>query len=687
MLYKKYANGVQQMVVPPGAQPMGGISEMFANNQVGSKKDARAQGVGTGMQFAGAASKIALDPKTLVATGGLSALAVLPAYAAGHAYGAWKGDQLEQIEKQGEDYNTQALVQQEKAGQELGYMNNQMSNTFGGSLHGDMQTETIYAKHGVNMGNMPQDGVYRLTADFANAPTHEQGGQKIVAKLKSGSMVYPKGIEVEKGELQVEDDEGNVAIIPRKKSKEAKEALANGDNLRMKEIIRNLPKETEAPTKGNMLYAQGGLNLGNPLNLPLYNNGMPLVPGSPLAGNVQAPYTFDINNPLGGNVLQPYMAPSGVDAPNYSGQPNYVEPVNPMGTPAELFFEENNPWLRTDPTGTYMRQLYDEWRDRYADDPRRQVSYEDLASYLETLSGEGSTGGMGYGAEDGRNIQGGFMGAWNKAFNTTAPAMDGSAMGAAGTAYLPTPKTFDIPEGVAPVELAKTLPDITPKSGQTPALGGEGGEGWEKFGEIASLVGEAAPSIYNLGMGLFSDVDTEQAATYDPRLEGKDASALDPARARIKGATNLAANQVYGANKAVQAQNAQMAKLRGAEMLAGIDAQQAQMFAGVDARNLDRMSQADLMNLQAREVAKLQTKQAIENRRQYLEKGIEGMAKISGDLRTRGETKDRDDLAFAQQEGMLDVYQTMFPYLARDAFDPVRRKNTSKKTKDQKDGN
>ena len=277
MLYKKYQTGTQKLVVPAGAEaqnggvgmasmmdqftgtPFGAIGdtagmlgkELIGDNKAGSQKDVTGRQVQAGFSAAGAAGSVALNPAVMAATGGLSALAVPIAGIGGALLARGAAKRAETSQLQAENFNKGADITNSLVGNETTYVDPETTNTFG---------RTLYAKHGVRMGNN-DSGLYQLTADFNGGPSHAEGGIKYIAPVKSGSATYLKPIEVEGGELEVTSGDGSKAIIPKNKAKKAKEFLKKGDDLAMKTLIHSLPSEAEATenAQGMSMYENGGM--------------------------------------------------------------------------------------------------------------------------------------------------------------------------------------------------------------------------------------------------------------------------------------------------------------------------------------------------------------------------------------------------------------------------------------------
>jgi hypothetical protein len=77
-------------------------------------------------------------------------------------------------------------------------------------------------------------GKWEIIADFKNAPTHKSGGKDI--------SIQNKKVEVEKNELRVENDFGDVAVIPSKYRVEVQDAIKSNCNSCIDSIVESLPK-------------------------------------------------------------------------------------------------------------------------------------------------------------------------------------------------------------------------------------------------------------------------------------------------------------------------------------------------------------------------------------------------------------------------------------------------------------
>jgi hypothetical protein len=77
-------------------------------------------------------------------------------------------------------------------------------------------------------------GKWEITTDFKNAPTHKSGGKDI--------FIQGKKVEVEKNELRVENDFGDVAVIPSKYRVEIQDAIKSNCHSCIDGIVESLPK-------------------------------------------------------------------------------------------------------------------------------------------------------------------------------------------------------------------------------------------------------------------------------------------------------------------------------------------------------------------------------------------------------------------------------------------------------------
>jgi hypothetical protein len=77
-------------------------------------------------------------------------------------------------------------------------------------------------------------GKWELVTDFKNAPTHKAGGKDI--------SIQGKKVEIEKNELRIENDFGDVAVIPSKYRVEVKDAIKSNCHSCIDNIVESLPK-------------------------------------------------------------------------------------------------------------------------------------------------------------------------------------------------------------------------------------------------------------------------------------------------------------------------------------------------------------------------------------------------------------------------------------------------------------
>ena len=628
MLYKKYkkgtkkvskyANGIQKVTVPGGAEDatglegvggmvdqlsgttampygaMGDVGGQFlqnklANNKPGSVQDAHAYQGKVAMQAAGAVAPVALNPAVLGATYGLSSLAVPVAAGAAYLGSASKAKGIEREQLFASNANENVDKQLAFTGQESNYIEPQTTNTFGRTLYGDMAPKPIYAEHGVTMerGNQGHEE-YSLTADFAG-PTHAEGGIKYTAPVKSNSGTILKPIEVEGGEIEVKNSKGDISIIPKAKAARARDFLKQGNDLAMETLIDSLPTEDEAQ-KGNQIYAANG---------------------------VQG---------IGDNYL------------------SYLQATNPQQQQYQVpsvegrlrNFANNNQGLNQTQTANALREAGLE------------------RSAYDYLKGQGADVGTDYSAN--------FFGpktyaAFGEAFGGQHPQPIGA-----------TPGINDLAQPVGarvgpPVGPQGPQPD--PVTGQAPLASSaarSGGRG--NAGEIAATIGSAAPTIYNLSKGLFGESEV-----YDPNYvdletpQYRDMS--DPSRARVKGSVAVGAEATsnYAYNAADAGQNQLMGKFAGDELLNQIDLGELGRYDQVQAQGTQIRNQKALINRAAEESAEVKTLTAAENKLNYLEAGIGGVGTLSDDLYSRSLVKSRDAKAYEQQETSMGALREAFPFL------------------------
>ena len=89
------------------------------------------------------------------------------------------------------------------------------------------------AKEGIST-LFDKGGKWEIVTDFKNAPTHKSGGKDI--------SIQGKKVEVEKNELRIENDFGDVAVIPSKYRIEVQDAIKSDCNSCIDGIVESLPK-------------------------------------------------------------------------------------------------------------------------------------------------------------------------------------------------------------------------------------------------------------------------------------------------------------------------------------------------------------------------------------------------------------------------------------------------------------
>ncbi len=77
-------------------------------------------------------------------------------------------------------------------------------------------------------------GKWEIVTDFKNAPTHKSGGKDV--------SIQGKKVEVEKNELRIENDFGDVAVIPSKYRVEVQDAVKSNCHSCIDGIVESLPK-------------------------------------------------------------------------------------------------------------------------------------------------------------------------------------------------------------------------------------------------------------------------------------------------------------------------------------------------------------------------------------------------------------------------------------------------------------
>ncbi len=91
----------------------------------------------------------------------------------------------------------------------------------------------LKAKDGIST-LFDKGGKWEIVTDFKNAPTHKSGGKDI--------SIQGKKVEVEKNELRIENDFGDVAVIPSKYRIEVQDAIKSNCHSCIDGIVESLPK-------------------------------------------------------------------------------------------------------------------------------------------------------------------------------------------------------------------------------------------------------------------------------------------------------------------------------------------------------------------------------------------------------------------------------------------------------------
>jgi len=91
----------------------------------------------------------------------------------------------------------------------------------------------LKAKDGIST-LFDKGGKWEIVTDFKNAPTHKSGGKDI--------SIQGKKVEIEKNELRIENDFGDVAVIPSKYRIEVQDAIKSNCYSCIDGIVESLPK-------------------------------------------------------------------------------------------------------------------------------------------------------------------------------------------------------------------------------------------------------------------------------------------------------------------------------------------------------------------------------------------------------------------------------------------------------------
>ena len=91
----------------------------------------------------------------------------------------------------------------------------------------------LKAKDGIST-LFDKGGKWGIVTDFKNAPTHKSGGKDV--------SIQGKKVEVEKNELRIENDFGDVAVIPSKYRIEVQDAIKSNCHSCIDGIVESLPK-------------------------------------------------------------------------------------------------------------------------------------------------------------------------------------------------------------------------------------------------------------------------------------------------------------------------------------------------------------------------------------------------------------------------------------------------------------
>ena len=163
-------------------------------------------------------------------------------------------EQIELIKEQSENLlNNQITPQQKQQAQQLysQYLDTifpdskveEMDNNLYISVLNQLEQENkiekdcsggkLKAKDGIST-LFEKGGKWEVITDFKNAPTHKSGGKNI--------SIEGKKVEVEKNELKIENDFGDVAVIPSKYRIEVQDAIKSNCHSCIDDIVESLPK-------------------------------------------------------------------------------------------------------------------------------------------------------------------------------------------------------------------------------------------------------------------------------------------------------------------------------------------------------------------------------------------------------------------------------------------------------------
>jgi hypothetical protein len=217
----------------------------------------------------------------------------------------------------------------------------------------------------------------------------------------------------------------------------------------------------------------------------------------------------------------------------------------------------------------------------------------------------------------------------------------------------------------------------------TPATGAAGAKksGGGVAGALMSGL-QAAPTIYNLGQGLFGDVAKTERRSYNPELQQyQDLSA--PQRTASRQAMNQQvsnARNLSGGSVGNLRSNRAQAFAENATRQGSIDAQESGRKLGVNNQNVELRNQAALINKQTEDQADQLDLQNQAKKSEALSKGLEGIAGLAGNALLTKNTVAKEG---ADRAMLSEVYKnyTMDPLTGKPVLRKLRQGMKSLKLK------
>lgn len=288
---------------------------------------------------------------------------------------------------------------------------------------------------------------------------------------------------------------------------------------------------------------------------------------------------------------------------------------------------------------------------------RQQGNYDSYQKYLNE-SGVSGLNRDTRTAEDVYNIRKGFNSWLNPPvdqapYRTTKDILPASSN---RTGYYP-----EIGQGL---ESPSRLRTAEPIPNQDIAFQGNVDSGYQQqrtnFGNVGYRIGEALPTLYNLGMGAFGSVDSLHLNRFDPRLpQYRDLSERDrlaaqegSAVARYNmGKRYMSRGQGIGESSAIEQQRQRT--------LGQINQNEARRYDQISQAGVGIQNQAQMYNLAKGDEEIMYGKQADAAKQRMLAEGLYGAAGLSQNALQRGEMRKRNNLQYGMDLERLNMQRRL----------------------------